>query len=290
MLAASMRPEKGQTIEDLNYPVLASAKLDGIRCVIPGDTPMSRSLKPIPNKHIQRTLSKLALIGLDGELMVGSAETFDTGPIMRHEGKPDFRFMVFDDFTYPNAHYTKRVAQYTDRISRLTNLSMVQAIPTVKIRDFEELFDFTEKCLSGGYEGAMVRDPLGPYKFGRATFKEGYLTKIKPFEDAEATVIGFEEQMENTNEKTTNELGRSKRSSHKAGKVGKNTLGALCLLSDEFGEFNCGTGMDEAMRALVWANRGKYLGKKVTFKFQRIGMKDKPRIPVFKCFRHKDDL
>lgn len=292
MKAASVDPDKDYTLDKLRYPVIASPKLDGIRAVVRDGSVLSNALKSIPNLYIRDCVGRAEMNGFDGELMTGGfGEPFDTSGVMTKLGKPDFKFHVFDDFTNPSHGYVRRIGSYTVRVAALAKrYPFLLAVPTILIRDFESLMAYTEKCLGEGYEGAMVRAPEGVYKFGRATFNEGLLIKIKPFEDAEAVVIGFEEQMENTNEKTTNELGRSKRSSHKSGKIGKNTLGALVLLSEEFGEFNCGTGMNEAMRALVWANRGKYLGKKVTFKFQRIGMKDKPRIPVFKCFRHKNDL
>jgi DNA ligase-1 len=292
MLAASMDTDKGQAMESLPYPLIASPKIDGIRCLIIEGKPMSRSLKPIPNRHVTKILSAKHLNGLDGELLVGDGSSFQnvTSGIMSHDGEPEFTFHVFDDFSNPNSRYHSRVAAYEERIRSLCQLNEhVRAIRTTLIRDFEELSDFTEQCLATGYEGAMVRTPAGPYKFGRSTFKEGYLVKIKPFEDAEATVVGFEEQMENTNEKTTNELGRSRRSSHKAGKVPKGTLGALILHNEEFGEFRCGTGLDDALRKEIWNNRKVYFNQTVTFRFQRIGMKDKPRIPAFKGFRHEHD-
>lgn len=292
MLAAAMRPEKGQTLETLSYPLLASHKIDGIRCLIIDGKAMSRSLKPIPNRHVQRMLGHAALNGLDGELMVGDSFQAVTSGIMSHDGKPDFTFHVFDDFTDPRLRYGERVRRYLHRVLELrdTIFENLVGVDTTLIRDFAALAAFTERCLELGYEGAMVRDPEGHYKFGRATFKEGLLTKVKPFEDAEAYVYGFEEQMENTNEKTVNELGRGKRSSHKAGKVGKGTLGSLLLKSKEFGEFKCGTGLDDALRQEVWDNQTRYMNQQVTFRFQRIGMKDKPRIPAFKGFRHLDDL
>jgi DNA ligase 1 len=288
-----MDTDKGQTMESLAYPLIASPKIDGIRCLIIDGKPMSRSLKPIPNRHVTKLLTGTHLNGLDGELLIGDGSSFQkvTSGIMSHDGEPDFTFHVFDDFTQPNARYHMRVASYEERLRSLCQFEeRVIPVRTRLIRDFAELSDFTEQCLSRGYEGAMVRTPSGPYKFGRSTFKEGYLVKVKPFEDAEATVIGFEEQMENTNEKTTNELGNSKRSSHKAGKVPKDTLGALILHSAEFGEFRCGTGLDDALRKEIWLRRDKYDGATVTFRFQRIGMKDKPRIPAFKGFRHIHDL
>jgi DNA ligase-1 len=45
--------------------------------------------------------------------------------------------------------------------------------------------------------------------------------------NAEGIITATFKEKENTNEKIVNELGRSKRSSHQAGKVGKGTLGGF---------------------------------------------------------------
>jgi len=44
------------TVEDtalLSYPLLASVKIDGVRCIIRDGVAMSRSMKPIPNASVQ---------------------------------------------------------------------------------------------------------------------------------------------------------------------------------------------------------------------------------------------
>ena len=160
----------------------------------------------------------------------------------------------------------------------------------IEISSRAQLDLYLQQCLAAGHEGVMVRDPFGGYKYGRATLKQGWLTKVKPFEDAEAMIIGFEEQMKNGNEATTDNLGHTERSSHKANLVPKGTLGALVVESEKFGQFNIGTGFDDAFRAEVWANRDAYLGKLVTFRYQAIGTKDKPRVPSFKGIRNPSDL
>ena len=139
----------------------------------------------------------------------------------------------------------------------------------------------------------MVRSPSSPYKQGRATFKEGYLTKIKPFSDSEATVVGFEERMHNANTATTNALGRTERSSHKENLVPMGTLGALICSNQAKWPgvtFNIGTGFDDATRAYIWANRDRAIGTTAKFKYQAIGTVDKPRIPVFEGFRSAEDM
>jgi DNA ligase-1 len=139
----------------------------------------------------------------------------------------------------------------------------------------------------------MLRDPVGPYKFGRSTAKEGYLLKMKRFEDHEATVVGVVEQMRNENEATKDALGRTKRSTAKAGKVGKDTLGAFRVkASIPYGvgmrgfrivEFEIGSGMNDAQRAEFW--KSPPIGALVTFKCQGFTPDGLPRFPIFKGIR-----
>jgi DNA ligase-1 len=132
----------------------------------------------------------------------------------------------------------------------------------------------------------ILRDPAGLYKFGRSG-KTGPLLKLKRFIDFEAEVIGVYEEMHNANVATKNELGRTSRSSAKAGKIGKGTLGGLILRAINGPaagvEFRCGTGFDAAARAELWANPP--IGKVAKVKSFPIGVKDKPRHPVWLGFR-----
>lgn len=288
MLAAPIRTEKGESIEQLLFPLLATPKIDGIRALVIDGVVLSRSLKPIPNRFIQSVLGRPEYNGLDGELIAGSTFQDVTSGIMSSDGEPDFRFTVFDLWNRPELTYADRCKALVH--SSELNCDRIQILDPVECRDAMELGDFTEQFLADGYEGAMVRRPFSPYKHGRATFKEGYLTKIKPFVDDEAVVVGFEEQMHNANEAKTNALGRTERSSHRENLVGKGTLGALIVSNAKFPQFNVGTGMDDALRRKIWNARDQFIGSIVKFKYQLIGTKDKPRIPVFLGFRDAKDL
>ena len=48
-------------------PMEASFKLDGIRCMIQDGVALSRSLKPIRNKHVQSVIGRKEFNGFDGE-------------------------------------------------------------------------------------------------------------------------------------------------------------------------------------------------------------------------------
>lgn len=278
----------------IRYPVLATPKIDGIRCVIRNGRALSRSLKPIANHFVAATLAGLPTF--DGELVVPGTFQDVTSGIMSTEGSPDFRYKIFDMVPPEGTDIP-----YCQRMENLRQTASLLGPGPIADRRLDFLFPieissraqldlYLQQCLAAGHEGVMVRDPFGGYKYGRATLKQGWLTKVKPFEDAEAMIIGFEEQMKNGNEATTDNLGHTERSSHKANLVPKGTLGALVVESEKFGQFNIGTGFDDAFRAEVWANRDAYLGKLVTFRYQAIGTKDKPRVPSFKGIRNPSDL
>jgi DNA ligase-1 len=271
----------------LRFPLLASPKLDGVRAVVRGGVVYSRSNKPIPNKFVQATLGHLE--HFDGELIVGepTSKTVyrDTvSHVMSHD-KTDFdvRFYVFDHVQYTNAIYTERAIGFQ-------NHAHAAWIHTQRaVQSPEELLAYEEACLEEGYEGLILRDPTAPYKCGRSTVKEGYLLKLKRFTDAEFEVIGYEERKHNGNEATTNELGRTARSSHKAGKVGLGDLGALVLQGDGF-TFSVGTGFDDATREALWKIRDSDLvGRLAKIKYFAVGMKTAPRHPVFLGWRDRSD-
>lgn len=279
----------------LRFPLLASAKLDGVRAIVRDGVVLSRSLKPIPNKQVQSVFKHLSFF--DGELIVGDPRSKTcyrdtTSHVMSLEKEiTDLRFYVFDHVKYPTDRYQNRVVEINRSNKSVSGeLGTMFVLPQYVVTCLKTLLELEEKLLNEGYEGLILRDPDASYKFGRSTANEGRLLKLKRFVDAEFEVIGFEERMHNGNEATTNELGRTKRSSHKAGKSGRGDLGAL-LLRDQNGlTFNCGTGFDDTERAAVWNNQAAYLGKYAKVKYFAIGMKDAPRHPVFLGWRDEKDM
>lgn len=274
----------------MRFPVIASPKLDGIRAIVIDGVVMSRSLKPIPNKYVQSLFANCEYF--DGELIVGepTSETVyrDTvSHVMAHD-KTDFAvsFYVFDHIAELDTPYTER-SKKLKAVSK-SRTSRVKLHESKIINDGAELVAYETECLAAGYEGLILRDPNSKYKRGRGTSKEQIILKLKRFVDDEAVVIGFEERMHNGNEATTNELGRTARSSHKANMVPMGTLGALQV---EFNgiKFNIGTGFDDAQRAEIWADKSKYLNQLAKFKHFPIGTKDAPRHPVFIGWRDRRD-
>lgn len=293
------RPLLAGTLEDLSkikYPVLATPKLDGIRVLKVSGAVVTRKFKELPNKSVRTKLEIILPDGIDGEVMLREGGFNEIqSQIMSFDGEPDFIFSAFD---YVKDNLSK---SYEDRIKDLKEWyqrsadsktrNIIRLLVPKLVSNEEELLAYETKCLSEGYEGVMLRSTSGKYKCGRSTEKEAILLKLKRFTDAEAKVVEFTERLHNGNIKEKDEFGLSKRSHKKEGLSLANTLGALRVIDIESGvDFELGTGFDDTLRKEIWENKDKYLGKIVKYKYQAVGVKEKPRFPVFLGFRHPDDM
>ena len=74
-------------------------------------------------------------------------------------------------------------------LARLPRFEHFEKILPVTIHNAEQLTAYEEKCLADGYEGVMIRTPDSPYKCGRSTEREGWLLKIKRFEQRRAKYV-----------------------------------------------------------------------------------------------------
>jgi DNA ligase-1 len=275
----------------LEYPVLCTPKLDGVRALKVNGELVSRNFKLIPNVYTRERFDLLP-DGVDGELILNNGTEAGDGfnntqsAVMREDGEPDVLYYIFD---YVEEKLSK---PYDKRMEDLASLNeeyehIVIVFP-VWIHNKPELLSYEQTCLSKGYEGVMIRDPKGQYKEGRSTEKEGYLLKLKRFEDSEAYIVGFEEKLHNENPKEKDAFGDSKRSAKKEGLVPAGTLGKIYVRDVDSGiEFEIGTGFNDELRQEIWDHQHKYLGKVVKYKYQSCGMKEKPRFPVFLAFERE---
>ena len=291
MISEDFRPLLAATVDldKVRFPCYVSPKLDGIRALGKNGKAMTRSMKEVPNRFIQSVFASGIYDGLDGEIIVGPANAPDVyrvtnSAVMSRDGEPDFTYHVFDRWDRPYVTFEARLNELR-QMPAPYNVVLVRQVRVSR----EGLLEMENEWLSDGYEGLMGRSIDGIYKFGRATMREGILWKLKRFADHEYEVIGFEERMHNTNTATTNELGYTERSSHQAGLVPMDTLGALVLKHDA-GPFRCGTGFTDEQRAQIWANRESLTGRMAKIKHFEIGVKDLPRFPVFLGFRAEEDM
>lgn len=290
MLACKCPPKMhfNDYLSKIRFPVLATPKIDGIRATVlirdGQPTALTRSLKLIPNVHVRNKLQSYKLLHLDGELTCGHNFQAVTSGIMTQGGWPNFTYYVFACSIESNK-------TYREMLHELECMDLPpfcsKVMPTLCI-NLDELLTYEEEVLYQGAEGVMTRPVNGIYKYGRSTLNEQYLMAIKRFQDSEAEIIGFKELLINRNPQLTNERGFAERSSNASGLEPGDTLGALEVrdtFSDEEFDIGSGVGMTAALRKKIWNNREYYAGKIITYKFQAIGVKLKPRQPIFKGFR-----
>lgn len=295
--------ETPKNLAMIKYPALASLKYDGWRMFdLNGDVKL-RSLKRPKNVWVQTQMREMfaeargmGYEGLDGEALPGdpwhpNAMQACTSAFNCNYRESPFGFYVFDSFQHPDRIFSERLKYATEAVHALRDKGWmdeapidIQPVEHVLVWNQEELFKFYDDIILKGGEGVMGRLPLAPYKFGRSTMKESWLWALKPYMDDWAVIVDFVEMMENQNELTYNERGYAQRKGGQDGLVPKGTLGKFICRSLKFSEtfgVGMGVGLDFGLRAKVWANRPAYLGGFLKYKYQEIGVKERPRQPKY---------
>jgi DNA ligase-1 len=287
LLAGNFDPDKAK------YPYFATPKIDGIRFLMINGQAVSRTFKPIRNKYIQALLSEYLPNGVDGELTCGDNFQDSSSGIMKIEGEPKFKVWIFD-YVNPDAEtvdkFSRRISELRDWVHDPDIPFKLKILGQYVIYNIDDLNAYESIVLEEGYEGVMLRDPFGTYKFGRSTVKDNILLKVKRFLDDEATIIGIEEKLSNQNDAEKDAFGRTKRSSAQDGMVPMGTTGAFRVRDKNGLEFSIGSGLNDAMRDKIWKDKNDYIGKLVKYKYFPQGVKDLPRHPVFLGFRDPDDM
>ena len=290
-LKAPSAPLTPAEIANLQFPVYASLKKDGIRGLTHPELGLvSATMKPIPNHYIRETINSYNIPYLDGELVIPGMSFNDTQSVIMsrwHSQQKLFKFLVFDYFLY-DLDWIERYYVYLNKLKSHFTGTEIKILTQHKCQTLADLECVEETAVAMGEEGVMIRSPYGTYKQGRSTYREGYLLKIVRHVRDEATIIGMVEQEENCNDAITQATGLTKRSSHQANKHGKNILGAfICDWKGHKLKIGTGEGLTHEMRRHIWLRPKDYIGKTITFKYKPFGMKDLPRAPIFVGFRNE---
>lgn len=300
-LAATIDPMKDTDVfSRLRFPLWVSPKYDGIRGVGIDGALKSRTLLDLPSAQVQNLFGHLT--HLDGEVIAGDPCDGDdvynrtqSFVMSRSKEASLLRFYVFDwaEEAWAKEPFHKRWVHLSEEVEKLNN-PLIVVVEQRLVCTLDEFLAAEEEYLATGFEGIMARDIEGPYKHGRSTFKEHTLLKLKRFEDFEACIVGFVEQMTNQNEAEKDELGHTKRSSAKDGLVPAGTLGKFIV---EYGtedgnaaaEIPCGV-LKHHQRKHIWDNREAYFGKYIKVRHFPFGAKEGLRLPRCVGFRDPIDM
>lgn len=300
------------------FPCMVQPKLDGVRAWNPYGKLLGRSMDPFAGHGITDYFSRPKFLGKDGEMILGD-NPYSTdrlchltaGAMGKFKGidrMANLHWYVFDYLTQKTITlpYVTRYEILCDRLNRRTPLDgRIHLMPSEFVHNRAQLDRVILAHLDLGAEGAIIRNPNALPKPGRPTKSGQQLWRFKVWMDAEILVTDLIEGEENRNEAKLNTLGKSERSSAKAGKVPNGQIGSLkgLLLQDIIHPISkvlllrkgiivtVGSGEMSVAEATAWFRRPSLiLGHIVTFKFMPHGMKDAPRMPTFKSKRLPQDF
>lgn len=294
------KPFKGCKREELKagieFPCMISFKVDGYRCMNYDGKGNTTSGSDFANLYTVAELKRLSglLNNLDCEIIIGNPWDVDvfsktTSAMKSIKSETPFDLWVFDDFSNIDLPFAARYLDYCARVEDIKNqLALngervnVHAVEYRWIKNQEEYDAMKEEAAMLGYEGLYGKSPKGKYKHGRSTPVEATCWKDKPWTTAEAVIVGYNEMMENQNEATLDNFGRTKRQTLAENLVGKGILGSYTVKSSEFEpEFNvsCGT-MTMERRKAIWEAKND-MGEIITFKYFAFGVVDVPRSAAY---------
>jgi DNA ligase 1 len=292
------KPMKASDYEEaeLRFPYLASFKLDGYRAFGYQSRIRTSSGTPVMNRHTQALFSGPQFEGLDGELIVGAwndpnAFWNTSGPVRRGHDEPDVRWYIFDDRTSPDLPFKHRLNSAKTRVEMIGDPRII-VIPHVYVNNIAEMEEFERIAVDDRFEGIMLRDPEGRYKYGRSTVKENLLLKVKRFITEEATITALEEQIENLTTSVPDALGRAKKSTSKDLQAGTGMVGAFIVESSRWPKpFRISaSSLGHKARQHAWENPHEYVHQLARFKYFPHGVVDVPRHGVFEALRGREDL
>jgi DNA ligase 1 len=282
--------EKKDT-NNLIYPYLKSIKRDGIRCIFKEIDMISRSLKQIRNIRLQEKFTKLKeFVNKEGIILEGELYSHDltfqeiNSVVMSKDKKvPDsVKLYVFDMLKDEESYDMK----FSERYSLLQEYTkdfkdIVVCIKQEKALNSADVLKSYDEALENGYEGLILKDPNGHYKFGRTTLNDGLMYKLKPF----GKNVGIiKEVLQSTvaregSEKKINELGRSETSKKKGDRVLIEMASAFLVCWKGI-EFKATMKASHEEKKQIWKDRESFIGKDVEFESMDVGVKNKPRHPV----------
>ena len=190
-------------------------------------------------------------VALDGELWIGRGQFEETASTVLAE-TPDDRwksvhFMVFDA---PRAKGTFEERMQFLRAALPKGNRFAKIVLEERCQGKAQLLAERDRVVALGGEGLMLRRPESDYEPGRSPT----LLKVKPYDDAEATVIAHQP-------------GEGKF----AGK-----LGSLRVRTDDGREFSIGSGLTDAQR-----ESPPRVGTIITYRFRGLTVNGLPRFPSY---------
>lgn len=234
--------------------IFIQPKLDGIRCLGRAAGLKSRKRTEITScPHILGALQALPPeIILDGEIYChGMPIEQISGMVRRHYPHQLFHKLQYHVFDIYDLEKTQgeRLALAKDIVSSLNGPVLfvdTKKVPYVR----SELPEANKYFTDQGYEGSILRNPLGYYEPNK---RSHFLQKYKDFKDGEFLVTGFVEGEGSA----------------------RGTAIAVCQTKEGY-PFKCALKMSDNNRRQIWQNQQRFIGQYLHVRFIRFTQTEKP--------------
>ena len=271
MLAASFDKRKDKVV----YPVDVQPKLDGVRCLAywDGDSVKLMSRGGKQWECCQHIIDELEQVlpkdwVLDGELYIHGA-TFQEITKLVKKLRPESVNVEFHVYDVPKGF--NKESSWDERCDDLNdfhgNHGLCKSVKVVRTHiadDENDVYQYQSYFLEEGYEGAIVREMDGKYRFGNRSNK---LLKVKNFMDEEYEIVGF-----------TTGVGRF-----------EGCCIWICETEDGQSFKVVPQGTMEERRA-TYDTAGEHIGELLKVKFFELTDDDIPRFPVGIGIRLTEDM
>jgi ATP-dependent DNA ligase len=236
-------------------------KVDGLRVLITADLSTrtvrfeTRNGNPMPSldhladEVLDLLAGKAGVWSLDGEAVSGKSFFTSVGALRSDRSADDARVWLFDLPSVDGDYSTRRAS--LEALFAQSYPSSLLLIPSVSCTPEEAFVRFT----SEGFEGAMVKDTSAPYSHG---IRSRAWLKVKDVDTTDAEIVDV---VEGTG-KCAGMAG------HIVVRCGRRLV-------------SVGTGMDNAARSALLADRSQLIGQTAEVDFQMKTPKGSLRHPVF---------
>ena len=252
--------------KNISFPCYVQPKLDGLRCLTDYDDDKasyrSRENNPFTTlDHLTEDVKEFLRVTegqiiLDGEIYCHNEISFQN--ILKAVKKtnvntPKLKYYIYDiAIEYKTFKERKEIIEKAFKEGKFTSLVMV---PSYIVKDEAEIIKYHEQFVAAGYEGVIIRNTNGLYKFNHRSID---LQKWKFFDDAEFEIVGGKEA-------TGEDHG---------------TVVFICDTGTGNGTFDCRPRGPRELRRKWFSEIESLKGKRLTVRYQGLTDEEKPRFPV----------
>jgi len=250
------------------YSCFVQPKLDGVRCLarVIDDQVVLWSRKgklfdvPIELKAALRPVLKDGLV-FDGELF-HAGWTFQriirAVKKYREDDTPALQYWIYDA-PHRDSPFYMRFDTLQAALSGVSSSNLVLT-DTKLVKSWEEVVKKEQEYISEGYEGLIIRNLAGEYRYGH---RSNDLLKLKRFQEEEFIILGVSEG------------------------IGKDSGTAIfaCRIPGTTNTFSVRPMGTVEVRERYWREGSSLIGKRLTVKYQGLSEDGVPRFPIGKTIR-----